>query len=56
MEFEILISKSSWLESLLKLNLLGFELNLSPIKYGKFGFLKFLNIPSEAAVESKVAK
>ena len=29
---------------------------MSPIKYGNFGFLKFLNMPSEAAVESKVAK
>ena len=34
----------------------GFELYESPIKYGNFGFLKFLNTPSEAGVVSKVAK
>ena len=39
-----------------KLNLFGFELYESPIKYGNFGFLKFLKIPSDAGVVSKVAK
>ena len=52
----LFISKSSWFEILLKLNLFGFELYFSPIKYGNLGFLKFLNMPSDAAVESNVAK
>ena len=51
-----MISKSSWFETLLKLNLFGLELYLSPIKYGNLGFLKFLKIPSDAGVESNVAK
>ena len=49
-------SYTSWLDDLSKLNLLGFELYESPIKYGNFGFLKFLKTPSDAGVVSKVAK
>ena len=44
------------ISQLLKLNLFGLELNLFPIKYGNLGFLKFLKMPSDAGVESKVAK
>ena len=56
MAFDLLTSKSIWFETRLKLNLFGLELYWFPIKYGNLGFLKFLNTPSYAAVESNVAK